>query len=310
MTIGVVTTAIFTALGFVFLADRSLKLIGFALFALSGAWLAGLLFADHWLWFGFLAGLAGAFAVGALIHIGGAAPATATAATDEVTAAPPPERQVWAVTRADEYNAAIESLELPAQRVDKTLQRFNTVFKDEDLAREVAQQRYGVRSPLYSAYVSTHGRRRQEFFLKLESGRLQHREIISLPDIQEWLRKPVHPAAAALRNDLVVRQVNCVVETLRKFPRNYSLALSEDEHPFRYGLFDSATVVLHDAIGASDMHRVNSLFVTDPATVKAFEDEFELVWQHIDPALKSNEEVALKLEELLEQAAEGVPDPL
>jgi hypothetical protein len=298
--ITIVSVAFSTAIGSYLIADRrEVRQLGITLLILSGAWLAGLLFSNHWLAFGLVFAVAESHQVAYLLYKRRAH-----------TQPPDGELQVRAITRADQYNAAIEELEAPAHRVVKTLQRFNTVFKDEELSREVARQRYGDGSPLYRTYVSTHGRRRQEFFLKLENGKLHHREILSLVGIREWLREPVHPAALALRRELIVRQVRNVIDTLHRFPHNYGLALSEEEHPFRYAVIDGRTVVLHEAIGATDMHRVNSLFITEESTVTAFEEEFELVWQRIDESLRSNSTVALKLEELLEQSPEPFADVL
>lgn len=296
----IVSIAFSTAVGSYLISDRkAVKGLGIALLILSGAWLVGLLFGSNWWVFGAVLVFAGSHQVAYLLY-------------SRRTSPRPPvvELQVRAITRADEYNAAIEALEIPARRVVKTLQRFNTVFKDEELSREVARQRYGAESPLYRTYVSTHGRRRQEFFLKLEGGNLHHREILSLVSIREWLREPVHPAASKLRRDLVERQVQNVIDTLHRFPHHYSLALSEEDHPFRYAVIDSKTVVLHEAIGATDMHRVNSLFITENSAIEAFEEEFELVWQRVPEDLRSNDTVATKLEELLDQSPERFADVL
>jgi hypothetical protein len=296
----IITIAVSTAIGSYLISDRkAVKESGVALLIVSGAWIVGLLFGSSWLVFGLVAAVAGSHQIAYLLY----------------NRRTPPQRaatrlQVRAITRADDYNAAIEELETPARRVVKTLQRFNTVFKDEELSREVASQRYGAGSPMYHTYVSAHARRRQEFFLKLESGNLHHREILSLVSIREWLREPVHPSASRLRRDLVERQVQNVIDTLHRFPRNYSLALSEEDHPFRYAVIDSETVVLHEAIGATDMHRVNSLFITEESTIKAFEEEFELVWQRVREDLRSNAKVAIKLEELLQQSPERFADAL
>lgn len=286
------------------ISDRKgVKQLGVTLLILSGAWLAGLLFQNHWLVFGLVFAVTESHHVAYLLYARRNKRQAPIQPSDAVF-------QVRTITRADEYNAAIEKLETPARRVVKTLQRFNTVFKDEELSREVAKQRYGAGSPLYRTYVSTHGRRRQEFFLKLESGNLHHREILSLVSIREWLREPAHPAALKLRRELIERQVRNVIDTLHRFPHNYSLALSEEDHPFRYAVIDSKTVVLHEAIGATDMHRVNSLFITEKSTITAFEEEFELVWQRTDEDLRSNSTVSMKLEELLQQSPEQFADAL
>jgi hypothetical protein len=299
--VAIITVAAGTAIGSYLISDRkNVKQLGIAMLAFSLAWLAGLASNSHWLVFALVFAVAESHQVAYLLYrrrLPG-------------QPSPPTESQVRTITRADKYSEAIEAIEMPARQVVKTLQRFNTIFKDEELAREVARQRYGDGSPLFRTYVSTHRRRRQEFFGKLESGTLHHREILSLVGIRKWLREPVHPAAEKLRRDLIERQVRNVIETLHRFPHNYNLALSEEDHPFRYAVIDAETVVLHEAIGATDMHRVNSLFITEKSTVTAFEQEFELVWQRVDKSLRSNSAVAAKLEELLEQDLEQLADAL
>ena len=201
------------------------------------------------------------------------------------------------VTRSDEYNAKVALLEQRASRVDKTIHRLNTVFKPEELAVTVAEQRYGPQSEMGASYIAAHASRRAAFFEKLRSGALHHREICSKSLLETWISNPKHTGVDVIPRPLIYQQIRSVIDTLHRFPRNYSLALSDALHPFLYAVFDNDVVVVHEAIGRMDIHRVNAIFIRQSDAVSAFSSEFELLWQSIPVSERDNTAVAAWLEE-------------
>jgi hypothetical protein len=311
--ISIVVAVALGALALMATATGVYKHLGIALLGACGAWAAGALFEPQWLAFALVFAVFESHQVSWVLwrrHMGAVGrergdpirdgdARVVEAATDRAVAGPP---VIEVISRADEYQRAVESAELGAERVDKTLVRLNTVFKGRDYAAEVAKQRYGANSPTYRVYVESHERRRHEFFGKLRQGTLQQRELCPLDGLVEAILSPAHPGVSQLDHQIVVKQVREVIATLRDYPDGYSLALSPERQPFRYGIYDSDLVVIHEAIGSADIYRVNSLFIREPAAVKVFQDDFDLLWERTPLELRENEAVAARLEGILGSA--------
>lgn len=305
IAVAIVVAASFAGLGL--LAARGvLRHVGIFMLELSAAWVVGLLFADHWLAFSLLAAMAVSHhTTWSIWHRGGGS--TSREANVETVGASPDSRDalhstVEVVTQPEEYHRAVDRLERDAREVEKVLRRLNTVFKTEEYAKVVAKARYGENSPLYTAYVETHRLRRRAFQDKLQSGNLVHREICSLNVVRTILLTPDHPGVNWLPQSLAEAQVQEVIQTLRQYPHGYSLGLSTIDHPFRYAVYDQHTAVIHEAVGSADVYRVNSIFMYGGTAVKAFRDEFNMLWEQLPLECRENGPVADRLEALLTEA--------
>jgi hypothetical protein len=305
IAVAIIVAASFAGLGLL-AAHGLLRHVGIFMLELSAAWVVGLLFADHWLAFSLLAAMAVSHHVTwSIWHRGDRS--TSREIDGEPLGASSDSRDashstVEVVTQPEEYHRAVDRLERDAREVEKVLRRLNTVFKTEEYAQVVAKARYGENSPLYTAYVETHRVRRRAFQDKLQSGKLVHREICSLNVVRNILLTPDHPGVNWLPQSLAEAQVQEVIQTLRLYPHGYSLGLSAIDHPFRYAVYDQRTVVIHEAVGSADVYRVNSIFMHGGTAVKAFRDEFNMLWEQMPLDCRENGAVADRLEALLTEA--------
>jgi len=72
---------------------------------------------------------------------------------------------------------------------------------------------------------------------------------------------------------------------------NYLVGLTRDPLPFKYEIIDGQMVVMHEAIGVSDLHRLNALFIQSEIVGGEFENDFEVIWDRIPTPLRSKQGV-------------------
>lgn len=205
-------------------------------------------------------------------------------------------RGINVVSRADEYHSTVADLESSADRVDKLVKRMSIVFKSEDHINFIAEQRYGKNSRQYQTYVDSQMARKESFFERLERGSYEQRDICPIGGFIDHLQSPVHAGVSADTAHFSTEQARNLIDTLRKYDGRYSLGLTKSRLPFRYSIYDSSHVVMHEAVGAADLHRINSMIISDSSAVKSFQEEFDFLWSLRDESLRTNASVVAFIE--------------
>ncbi|SFR57187.1 hypothetical protein [Litoreibacter janthinus] len=195
------------------------------------------------------------------------------------------------VSRANDYHSKVAAVEEHARQVDKIVKRISIVFKSEEHIRYIASARYGENSKQYQTYVNSQLSRRDSFMTRLRDGRFEQRELCSLDGFLAHLREPTHAGVDQISKSFIISQVENLIQVLEEFDGRYSLGLTRSRLPFRYSIYDDKSVVMHEAVGAADLHRINSMFVTDNRAVEAFQQEFDYLWSMAEPTMRSNKDV-------------------
>jgi hypothetical protein len=183
------------------------------------------------------------------------------------------------------YRERIVPAEAGAQTIERIPKRLSVVFKGEETVRAIAEQRFGSGSPSVKHYVDEHRERRAEFFAALRRG-MVCREIYNEQELVEYVRSGAHGSSVVLDRSEVSDTVLRWRQAIELYD-DYIVALTADPIPFKYELIDGRLVSLHEAIGVSDLHRLNAIFVEGRSVGESFLSDFETIWERVPPDRRS-----------------------
>lgn len=178
-----------------------------------------------------------------------------------------------------DYRMGIIPAEAGASRIDRLPKRISVVFKGEETVRTIAEQRFGRGSVSARYYIEEHEARRAEFFSALSRG-MQCREIYNADELEAYLSSRRHAVSVRIRTEEMRDSLLRWRQAIEMQP-NYLVGISEDPLPFKYELIDGRLVVLHEAVGVGDQHRMNALFIHGRSVGDAVQHDFDTVWERI-----------------------------
>lgn len=189
---------------------------------------------------------------------------------------------------ATEYRQMIVAIELGAKRLDRVPKRLSVVFKTPEAVRDIASQRFGSGSDSMRDYIEEHDERSREFFAALQRG-AEYREVYSKAELIEYATTRKHGKRAVLSAYQVQAGLQRWLDCARKYS-NYKVGLTDEKLPFKYEIVDRRVLVLHEALGENDRGRVNALVIEDERTVLDFQEDFNSIWERIEPQQLSIDE--------------------
>jgi hypothetical protein len=194
--------------------------------------------------------------------------------------------QVRVAMSPEDYKDWIVAAEAKAQVIDRVPKRISVVFKDPATVEAIAARRFGVGSRNVDHYVAEHEQRRTHFFSALKSG-MRCREIYNTSELRTYVSLRRH-GAVVIEADLITQTLERWVECIRA-QGNYFVGITDDPVPFKYAVIDRATVVMHEAIGVDDRHRVNGIFIESFRAAHKFSEDFDVTWDRIPPERRDRE---------------------
>jgi hypothetical protein len=223
-----------------------------------------------------------------LVYLLSRAPTPATPIKEEQPKVPVVE--LILTTSPKEYKDLILSVEASATRIDRLPKRISTIFKDEDVVREIAIKRFVRVSPNIDHYVLEHTQRRELVYSGLRTG-LVIREIYNWDELLQYCLSGMHGLNVSIERSSIVRTIENWL-TLLENAEGYHVALTDDPLPFKYEVIDDRLVVLHEAVGRADSHRLNAICVSSTQAAAKFLQDFEIIWERIPAEKRTGEVVA------------------
>jgi hypothetical protein len=199
------------------------------------------------------------------------------------------------------YRHAILAAEDDALRIDRIPKRISVIFKDPATVEGIAIRRFGPGSSNIEHYVSEHEERRRIFFAALQRG-AHCREIYNVEEVLEYVRSRHHGPNVTLTPDEMLTTLRRWRDAVLHQP-NYQVALTWDRVPFKYEIVDDRLVVMHEAIGSADRHRLNAIFIRSRSVAMGVREDFETLWDRSDPQLRTPAHVVDWIETILIPAA-------
>jgi hypothetical protein len=209
-----------------------------------------------------------------------------------------PADHVAVCSSSAEFARVILSVERDATSVDRMTKRVSAIFKDPDAVEAIATQRFGPGSTQSSAYRDEHSERHRLFIERLAQRHLVCREIYQRQELLAYARTRVHGIGIVLDKHILRRTIETWASCIEKYD-GYHVALTEDPIPLKYQIFNSKTVVLHEAAGSLDGQRLNAIVIEGEAAVSAFQADFDNVWDRIPGPLRSKQSIIEFIEEEL-----------
>lgn len=190
------------------------------------------------------------------------------------------------------YHRLVVEAENTARHIDRIPKRISVLFKGDELIEHIARGRFGPGSPNVKEYREEHVTRRELFYASLRAGNLFCREVYNTDELVGYIgtlthagpvRIPVH-----LARDMVIRWHDAIVN----WPKNYQVGFTKDRIPFKYHIMDGKQVIMHEAIGSADMHRLNAISIFSQSIAEKFTRDFNTIWERTEPRQRDNRYVA------------------
>lgn len=191
--------------------------------------------------------------------------------------------EIRTATSPAEYKTIIIAAEASALRIDRIPKRIFVVFKDEATTATIAATRFGAGSPSVAHYLEEHRQRKAQFFSALGRGMIC-REVYSRSDLKQYVTQRRH-GSVELPPDLILRSLRLWQQAIQ-LHENYLVAITDDPVPFKYEIVDQRTVIMHEAVEVSTLHRLNAIVINGKAASRRFVDDFELIWERVSPAMR------------------------
>ncbi|MFD4636575.1 hypothetical protein ACFWN2_04620 [Lentzea sp. NPDC058436] len=188
-----------------------------------------------------------------------------------------------------DYRERIVPAEAGATTVERLPKRLSVIFKSESTVRSIAEQRFGPASKSVVEYVNEHNARRAEFFAALARG-MTCREIYNEAELLTYVASRRHSSKVKLSTDDMSDTVRRWREALT-LHENYVVGITTDPLPLKYELIDGRLVVMHEAIGVADAHRLNAIFIHSATVGASFTHDFDTIWDRIPPDRRSRTHV-------------------
>ena len=198
------------------------------------------------------------------------------------------------------YKDLILAEERDASNILRIPKRISVIFKTMEVVQLIAERRFGRSSPNVNHYVEEHRIRQRQAFDVLDAGALHLREIYSTKELAEYVSSGPHGVGVSLKRQEIIATVDAWLSALERF-ECYDVALSDDPLPFKYQIVDDRAVVMHEAIGKADSHRLNAISIADADAVRQFAEDFELIWERADPDKRDKNNVIEFVQNLIEE---------
>jgi hypothetical protein len=191
---------------------------------------------------------------------------------------------------SDAYHRAIVQLEEQGSEFCFVQYRIAPYFLPEAAVEHVASLRFGAGSPLKEKYIEAQRKRRDAFNHLIARG-ARVREIYPRSRLVSYIKTGTHLGEMwPLTPDQMVELLSGWRHAIASFP-NYTVAIADESVPMKYHLIDEKAVILHEPIGRGDSHRLNSVFILNETIGARFSEDFEMVWDLIEPAWRDSEKI-------------------
>lgn len=183
-----------------------------------------------------------------------------------------------------QYTDFVISEEQKAQELIILPKRLNTAYKPYNMIVEIAEQRYGhgIDVAGYNKYINGHMERSRQFFSFLENGKVYY-ELFDKHTLIEYAQGMHHNGIKSLNKKYMLEMLEKWKETIRKYPQNYFIGLVDAILPFKYEIFDKKIVSMHETVGRHAKNRISALVIRDKGVVKSLVNDFETMWNTLDP---------------------------
>jgi hypothetical protein len=210
----------------------------------------------------------------------------------------PCPRPVEVCTSSSQFAETILSIERSSTRVDRMTKRVSAVFKDPSAVEAIAAGRFGPGSRQAEAYRWEH-RERHRIFVENMTGRGGVcREIYQVKELRRYFGERSHGVDVVLERDVLIKTAHEWLRAMADF-ESYYVGITSDPIPLKYQIYDQRTVVIHEAAGRMDGQRLNALVVRDDVSVRAFQTDFDYVWESIPIEMRTKKTVIQYIESQL-----------
>lgn len=189
---------------------------------------------------------------------------------------------VLAHSSASNYHKSVIELEQKCSDFRYVQYRVAPYFLPAKAVEHVADLRFGTGDAQRERYIKSQEDRRAAFFRLIGRG-ASVREIYPRGRLLSYVESGTHfadlwPLTPELMQQLLVQWRDAIVHF-----GNYNVAIADESVPMKYHVLDSEAIIFHEPIGRGDSHRINSLFILDPALGATFAQDFDLIWSLIPP---------------------------
>ena len=199
-----------------------------------------------------------------------------------------------------QYTDFVLSEEKKAQELIILPKRLNTAYKPRKMIEEIAEQRYGhgINVAGYNKYINGHMERAQQFFDFLESGKIYY-ELFNKHTLIEYVQGMHHNGIKSLNSKYMLEMLEKWKDTIKRYPNNYFIGLVDAILPFKYEIFDRKIVSMHETVGRHAKNRVSALIIREKDVVNSLVNDFETLWNTLDPEECTSECVCAWIDEYL-----------
>lgn len=191
------------------------------------------------------------------------------------------------------YQELIVTAERTASEISRIPKRISVLFKGDDLIKHIARNRFGTgNEELADPYVNEHICRREIFFEALNKGQLHCREIYNTNELEKYFGVREHSGNQTISIGHLKEMLERWKNTILTYPENYVVGLTEDPVPFKYQVVDKDLVILHEAVGTTDLYRLNAISFEGRAVADQFHKDFNTIWSKIPKAGRDPESVS------------------
>jgi hypothetical protein len=207
----------------------------------------------------------------------------------QVTESQSPPR-VEVCTSSSQFAETILAIERSSTSVDRMTKRISAVFKDPSAVEAIAAGRFGPGSRQAEAYRWEHRERHRIFVENLTGRGGVCREIYQVRELRGYFGERYHGVDVVLDRDVLIKTARDWLRAMADFD-SYYVGITSDPIPLKYQIFDQRTVVIHEAAGRMDGQRLNALVVRDEISVRAFQSDFDYVWESIPIEMRTRKTV-------------------
>lgn len=201
---------------------------------------------------------------------------------------------------SEQYTDFVLFEEKKAQELIILPKRLNTAYKPRKMIEEIAEQRYGhgINIAGYNKYINGHMARSQQFFDFLENGKIYY-ELFNKHTLIEYVQGMHHNGIKNLNSKYMLEMLEKWKDTIKRHPNNYFIGLIDAILPFKYEIFDRKIVSMHETVGRHAKNRVSALIIREKDVVNNLVNDFEMLWNALDPEECTSEYVCAWIDEFL-----------
>ncbi|MBO5312373.1 MAG: tyrosine-protein phosphatase [Clostridia bacterium] len=199
-----------------------------------------------------------------------------------------------------QYSEFVVNAEMQANELIILPKRLNTVYKPKAMIEEIARQRYGHGSDHrnYQKYIDAHMKRSKQFFDFLEKGGFYY-ELFNKSTLIEYVKGMHHNGIKNLNIKYMLEMLEKWKETICKYQDNYFIGLVDAILPFKYEIIDRRVVSMHETVGRHSKNRVSAIVIKEEQVVKNLVNDFETIWNNLEPEDITAEAVCAWIDEFL-----------